>query len=149
MLDICFLVRFHRVLPLLKPRIAQGSLLAALEKGQEWQRALGELSKSIWCTVGCNSCLSACEKAAEWRLALQLLEPLRSLRMADVITFNAILSACEKGNSWSYALYLLEEMEDLEVTPDVISYSAVVSAAEKGSLLEASSNEFEGDFRLD
>ena len=60
-----------------------------------------------------RAAISACEKKQEWQLALGFLSRMAESKVeADTICYSATVSACEKGNEWQLALDLLSRMAE-------------------------------------
>ena len=90
--------------------------MSACEKRQEWQLAVGLLSrmakaKVVADTICHGAAISACEKSHEWQLALDLLSRMAEAKVnAETICYSAAISACEKRQEWQLALDLLSRM---------------------------------------
>ena len=119
--------------------VSFGAVAGALEKGQQWQKAiqlLDELprpsAKTRPSLVVCfNTVLNTCEKAHQWVSALEIFRRMQEEELkATVITWNTIMTACEKAHEWQVSLCLLRQMMAEDVRPTKVSFSIGISSCQ-------------------
>ena len=120
--------------------IVYNSVLSALEKSGQWQRALFLLQmletvswQSDEITYSCV--MGACGRQGLWQATLKLLEAMRLKHVeADLHTYTAAISACSTGSQWAHALGLLLGLEAIGLQSDAIAHTAVIQCCAKGAI---------------
>eukprot|EP00913_Durusdinium_trenchii_P003932 g3641.t1 len=113
--------------------ITYNTVIAALEKGAQWQKALVFLSLALELfdngatIITYSSAISACEKGKRWQEAVWLLSLAESRLRGNVVAFTAAIRACSQATSWRLALNLLQELEHRQEA-NFMSYDAAILA---------------------
>ena len=107
----------------------------ALDKGREWDRALGLLEDMPRYGVApdvvtFSTAISACARGGLWERALALLDDMaRGGVVPSPVTCTNALRACAASDRWEAALALLGEMRSkYGMAPNNAAYSATISA---------------------
>ena len=83
-------------------------------------------------TICFSAAVGACEKRQEWQLALGLLSRMAEAKVeAETICYSAAIGACEKRQEWQLALGLLSRMAEAKIVADTICGGAASSACEE------------------
>jgi len=103
--------------------------ISAMEKCQQWPRALHLCATGPVSQVGLHGAMSACALQA-WTRSLSLLRRLQQLRIApNSVTYTAALEACQ-GQSPLTVLQLLSEMKCSSCSLDAVAYTAAADACD-------------------
>lgn len=124
-----------------------GSLVAACEKGSQWQMAMWLFSSEpeLRNVVSGSSAISACAKANEAERAMALLKALPGMQIQpSAASFNA----ASTGQHWETALQLLQAAKINGIKATSKSLMAQLKASEKGSLWQDVLALMRGDVQL-
>ncbi|GKY91489.1 hypothetical protein MPSEU_000121100 [Mayamaea pseudoterrestris] len=142
--------------------VTYGTVLAALEKSQQWQLVVN-MAKEMkhdgfaWDGLVVTSVLHACQKLGLWQDALSYLQLMKTvgtyerktagleiaghkqpLQGPDAVAYRLVISACAKGGAWKEGIKLLKEYCDIFDGGDVMAYtSAIIGCKNEGQWVQA------------
>lgn len=125
------------------------SVIAALQQGQEWQKALHLLVHMLSSGPApdvqvFNAVLSACANAGETHMALKVFQAMQAQGVAaDDVTYATAIVACWRGNEWRQAVEILQRMKLDGFPPNMITVTLVIDALDKSRKFDLAVHVFE------
>jgi len=125
------------------------SVIAALQQGQEWQKALHLLVHMLSSGPApdvqvFNAVLSACANAGETHMALKVFQAMQAQGVAaDDVTYATAIVACWRGNEWRQAMEILQRMKADGFPPNMITVTLVIDALDKSRKFDLAVHVFE------